>query len=88
MGSMENPIAAGSDQEEALRAIYVSVGRGACRILLDPSCWLFKPCDGVENRYEVPVSFFVDEGDPSLMPLHPHHGEILVARFRRPRVKE
>jgi hypothetical protein len=43
---------------------------------------------GVENRYKAPMSFFVDEGDPSLMPLHPHHGEILVAGFRRPRVKE
>jgi hypothetical protein len=43
---------------------------------------------GVENRYEAPTSFFVDEGDPSLMPLRPHYGEILVARFRRPRIQE
>jgi hypothetical protein len=43
---------------------------------------------GVENRYEAPMSFFVDEGDASLMPLHPHYAEVLVARFRRPRVEE
>jgi hypothetical protein len=42
----------------------------------------------VESQYESPMSFFVGEGDPSLMPLHPHHGEILVTAFRRPRVKE
>jgi hypothetical protein len=43
---------------------------------------------GIENRYEAPMSFFFDEGDPSLVPLHPHYGEILVAPFRRPRVEE
>jgi hypothetical protein len=41
-----------------------------------------------ENRYEASTRFFVDEGDLAYAAASPHYTEVLLARFRRPRVQE